>query len=55
MHFAEMSMGKTNPTELVALLIVQGKNFVEALKRICQGERLVLDAASYRGWYHRRP
>lgn len=25
MHFAEMSMGKTNPTELVALLIVQGK------------------------------
>ena len=26
MHFSEMSMGKTNPTELIALLIVQGKD-----------------------------
>ena len=29
MHFSEMSMGKTNPTELVALLIVQGNDFVD--------------------------
>lgn len=34
MHFAEMSMGKTNPTELVALLIVQGKNFVEGIENV---------------------
>ena len=27
MHFSEMSLGKTNQTELIALLIVQGKNF----------------------------
>ena len=27
MHFAEMSSGRTNPTELVALLIIQGKTF----------------------------
>ena len=27
MHFAEMSSGSTNPTELVALLIIQGKNY----------------------------
>lgn len=25
MHFSEMSLGKTNQTELIALLIVQGK------------------------------
>lgn len=29
MHFAEMSLGKTNQTELIALLIVQGKDFVD--------------------------
>ena len=34
MHFAEMSMGKTNPTELVALLIVQGKNFIEGIENV---------------------
>ena len=34
MHFAEMSMGKTNPTELVALLIVQGKNFVDGIENV---------------------
>ena len=27
MHFSEMSLGKTNQTELIALLIVQGKKF----------------------------
>ena len=30
MHFAEMSSGSTNPTELVALLIIQGKTFRNA-------------------------
>ncbi len=34
MHFAEMSMGKTNQTELVALLIVQGKDFVEGIENV---------------------
>ena len=28
MHFAELSSGKTNQTELIALLIIQGKTFV---------------------------
>ena len=32
MHFAEMSSGKTNPTELIALLIIQGKTFKEGIK-----------------------
>ena len=32
MHFAELSSGKTNQTELIALLIIQGKTFVEGLK-----------------------
>ena len=30
-HFGELSSGKTNPTELVALLINQGKNFEEGI------------------------
>ena len=34
MHFSEMSMGKTNPTELIALLIVQGKNFVDGIENV---------------------
>ena len=34
MHFSEMSMGKTNPTELVALLIVQGKDFVDGIENV---------------------
>ena len=34
MHFAEMSMGKTNQTELVALLIVQGKDFVDGIENV---------------------
>lgn len=32
MHFAEMSSGKTNPTELIALLIIQGKTFKEGIE-----------------------
>ena len=32
MHFSEMSMSKTNQTELVALLIVQGKDFVDGIE-----------------------
>ena len=34
MHFAEMSSGRTNPTELVALLIIQGKTFEEGIKNV---------------------
>lgn len=34
MHFSEMSLGKTNQTELVALLIVQGRDFVEGIENV---------------------
>ena len=34
MHFAEMSSGSTNPTELVALLIIQGKTFKEGIDNV---------------------
>ena len=33
MHFAELSSGKTNQTELIALLIIQGKTFVEGIEK----------------------
>lgn len=33
-HFAELSQGETNPTELVALLINQGKTFVEGIENV---------------------
>ena len=33
-HFAELSMGMTNPTELVALLITQGENFKEGIQNV---------------------
>ena len=33
-HFSEMSMGKTNPTELIALLIIQGKTFTEGIEHM---------------------
>lgn len=32
--FSELSSGKTNQTELVALLITQGKNFVEGIENV---------------------
>ena len=34
MHFAELSSGQTNQTELIALLIIQGKNFVEGIENV---------------------
>ena len=34
MHFAELSSGKTNQTELIALLIIQGKTFVEGIENV---------------------
>lgn len=34
MHLAEMSSGSTNPTELVALLIIQGKTFKEGIENV---------------------
>lgn len=33
-HFAELSSGNTNPTELVALLITQGETFEEGIKNV---------------------
>lgn len=34
MHFAELSSGVTNQTELIALLITQGKTFVEGIENV---------------------
>lgn len=34
MHFAEMSSGKTNPAELVALLLIQGKTFRDGIENV---------------------
>ena len=33
-HFAELSSGATNPTELMALLITQGEDFVDGIKNV---------------------
>ena len=33
-HFAELSSGKTNQTELIALLIVEGKDFVDGIENV---------------------
>ena len=33
-HFAELSSGATNPTELIALLIIKGKSFVEGIENV---------------------
>lgn len=33
-HFAELSQGTTNPTELIALLINQGNSFVEGIENV---------------------
>lgn len=34
MHFAELSSGATNQTELIALLIIQGKDFTEGIENV---------------------
>jgi amidophosphoribosyltransferase len=34
MHFSEMSQGRTNQTEMVALLIVQGRDFVDGIENV---------------------
>ena len=34
MHFAELSSGKTNQTELISLLIIQGKDFVDGIENV---------------------
>jgi len=34
MHLSEFSSGKINPTELIALLIIKGKNFVEGIENV---------------------
>ena len=34
MHFAELSSGNTNQTELISLLIIQGKTFVEGIVNV---------------------
>ena len=33
-HFAELSSGNTNPTELIALLIIQGTDFVDGIENV---------------------
>ena len=34
MHFSEMSLSKTSQTELIALLIIQGKDFVDGIENV---------------------
>lgn len=34
MHFSEFSSGKINPTELVAMLIIQGKDYVDGIENV---------------------
>ena len=34
MNFAELSSGNTNQTELIDLLIIQGRNFVEGIENV---------------------
>ena len=34
MHFAELSQSSTNQTELVALLLIQGKTFVDGIENV---------------------
>ncbi|MBQ0050201.1 MAG: amidophosphoribosyltransferase [Bacteroidales bacterium] len=34
MHLSEFSSGRINPTELVALLIIKGKNYVEGIENV---------------------
>lgn len=34
MHLSEFSSGKINPTELIGLLIIKGKNFVEGIENV---------------------
>ena len=34
MHFAELSSGNTNQTQLISLLIIQGKTFVEGIENV---------------------
>ena len=34
MHFADLSSGNTNQTELISLLIIQGKTFVEGIENV---------------------
>ena len=34
MHFAELSSSNTNQTELIALLIIQGRTFVEGIENV---------------------
>ena len=49
-HFGELSSGKTNPTELIALLIVRGKTFVEGIENVynkVKGSCSMLTAESF--------
>ncbi|MCQ2147650.1 MAG: amidophosphoribosyltransferase, partial [Bacteroidales bacterium] len=34
MHLSEFSSGRINPTELIALLIIKGKNFVDGIENV---------------------
>lgn len=39
MHFAELSSGRTNPTEVIALLIIQGRTFEEGIEHVFRSVR----------------
>ena len=47
MHFSEMSMGKTNQTELIALLIIQGKTFVEGIEHVFKKIKATSESSSF--------
>ena len=38
-QFTELSMGRTNPTELIALLVTQGKDFADGIRNVYQHVR----------------
>lgn len=38
-QFTELSMGRTNPTELIALLITQGKDFADGIRNVYEHVR----------------
>ena len=49
MHFAELSSSNTNQTELIALLIIQGKTFCRGYRKCIQAYQRFLFHASVDG------
>ena len=42
MHFAELSSSNTNQTELIALLIIQGRTFIEGIENVFNISRVLV-------------